>query len=98
MIYATGEPRHYVAQRQAYQIMPDEEMFAIAEAQLMTSLEEILSRPGMRVNCDVCGEAIMNEREVKQEGLALCRACAGTSYYRVPVCISVHFLESHTVE
>ncbi|PJH76367.1 MAG: formylmethanofuran dehydrogenase, partial [Anaerolineae bacterium CG_4_9_14_0_8_um_filter_58_9] len=27
--YASDEPRHYFAQMQAYQVMPDEEMFTI---------------------------------------------------------------------
>ena len=83
--YAPNEPRHYLAQMQAYQIMPDDEMFTLAEAQLKTPIEAIVSRPGVRVNCDVCGEEIMNEREIKREGLTLCRACAGHSYYHVPV-------------
>jgi formylmethanofuran dehydrogenase subunit E len=81
------EPRHYFAQMQAYQIMPDEEMFVITEVQLSTPIKDILSRPGIRVDCDVCGEEIMNEREIEQDGLVLCRACAGNGYYRVPVCI-----------
>ena len=88
-IYATDEIRHYFAQMQAYQIMPDEEMFTVTEVQLTASIEAILSRPGIRVDCDVCGEEIMNEREVHQNGLTLCCACAGNSYYRMPVSIAV---------
>ena len=80
--YAPSEPRHYFAQMQAYQVMPDEEMFAIQEVVLNASVQEIVSRPGVRVNCDVCGDEIMNEREVKQEGLTLCRACAHGGYYQ----------------
>ena len=76
-----NEPRHYFAQMQAYQIMPNEEMFTVTEVQLTTSVEEIVSRPGIRVDCDVCGEEVMNEREIKQDGLILCRACAGKAYY-----------------
>lgn len=96
--YSPNEPRHYFAQMQAYQIMPDDEMFTVAEVQLAVSIESIVSRPGVRVNCDVCGEEIMNEREVKQGGLTLCRACAGSSYYQMPVCIPTQVLQSHTVE
>ena len=96
--YAPDEMRHYFAQMQAYQIMPAEEMFTINEVQLATSLESIVSRPGIRVNCDVCGEEIMNEREVKQDGLNLCRACAGNSYYHVPVCIPKKILEPQSIE
>jgi formylmethanofuran dehydrogenase subunit E len=81
------EARHYFAQMWAYQIMPDEEMFTVAEVRLSVSVEEILSRPGVRVNCDICGEEIMNEREVRRDGLALCRACDGKAYYQMPVSI-----------
>ncbi len=96
--YAPNETRHYFAQMQAYQIMPDEEMFTVNEVQLAASIECIISRPGIRVNCDVCGEEIMNEREVKQDGLNLCRACAGNSYYHVPVCIPKKILEPQSIE
>ncbi|MDP1544519.1 MAG: FmdE family protein [Anaerolineales bacterium] len=87
--YAPGEPRHYFAQMRAYQIMPDDCMFNITEVQLAVSIEEIVSRPGVRAHCDICGEEIMNERETRQHELTLCRACAGNSYYRTPVCIPV---------
>lgn len=79
--YAPDELRHYFAQMQAYQVMPQAEMFTFTEVQLTTSIEAIISRPGLRVNCDVCGEEIMNEREVQREGLTLCRACASCAYY-----------------
>lgn len=80
--YALNEPRHYFAQMQAYQVMPDDEMFTITEVQLTTPIEAIVSRPGVRVNCDGCGEEIMNEREIKQNGLTLCKACAHSGYYQ----------------
>jgi formylmethanofuran dehydrogenase subunit E len=80
---AVNEPRHYFAQMQAYQNMPDREMFTITPVALNTPVEDIVSRPGTRVNCDVCGEEILNEREVKQINLTLCRSCAGLGYYQV---------------
>ncbi|GAB4488826.1 MAG: FmdE family protein [Anaerolineales bacterium] len=83
--YAPDEPRHYFAQMQAYQIMPDDEMFTVTEVTLKTPIEAIISRPGVRVNCDLCGEEIINEREVRQDDLTLCRACAGEAYYSLPV-------------
>ena len=97
-VYAPNETRHYFAQMQAYQFMPDDEMFTITEVQLAISIEAIVSRPGVRVDCDVCGEEIMNEREVEQGGFILCHACAGTSYYHVPACIPMRKMESYAVE
>lgn len=80
--FVPEESRHYFAQMRAYQFMPDEEMFTVQEVVLNTPVEQILSRPGVRVNCDVCGEEIMNEREVHQHGLTLCQPCAHGGYYQ----------------
>lgn len=79
--YVPDEPRHYFAQLQAYQIMPDAELLTIQTITLTTPIEVIVSRPGVRVNCDQCGEEIINEREVISGSQRLCRACAGYSYY-----------------
>ena len=78
--FVPDESRHYFVQMQAYQIMPDNEMMTVQEVILNTPIEQIVSLPGLRVNCDVCGEEIMNEREVVREGLTLCRACANGGY------------------
>ncbi len=77
------EPRHYFAQMQAYQTMPVEQLVTVTEIQLVTPIEQIVSRPGVRVECVSCGEEIMNEREINVNGQPLCRACAGGSYYQV---------------
>jgi formylmethanofuran dehydrogenase subunit E len=79
--YAPNEPRHYFAQMQAYQTMPDLVMFCVYPVTLNTPVAAIVSRPGIRVNCSHCGEEIMNERETRFGELTLCRACAGGAYY-----------------
>lgn len=79
------ESRHYFAQMQAYQTMPDEQMLTATDVQLVTPVEQIVSRPGVRVECAVCGEEIMNEREITVDGQPVCRACAGSSYYQLPI-------------
>ena len=81
-IFAPEETRHYFAQMQVYQTMPEEEMLTIQDVLLKTSIEQIISRPGLRVNCDVCGEEIMNEREILRDGMILCCTCAGSGYYQ----------------
>lgn len=80
--YAPGERRHYFAQLQAYQVMPDDELLAIQPVALATPVAEIVSRPIVRTNCERCGEEIINEREVVTGGQTLCRCCAGPGYYR----------------
>lgn len=72
------------SQLKAYQIMTDERLFEIQSVRLSLSLKTLISRPGVRVNCDQCGEEIINEREIRYSGVILCRACAGESYYHAP--------------
>lgn len=79
--YAPGEKIPYYAQLNGYQVMPDSEMFNIQPIRLVTSVEAILSRPGLRAQCDRCGEEIMNEREIHLDGSTCCRTCAGQAYY-----------------
>jgi len=87
--FVPEEPRHYFAQMKAYQVMPDEEIFTVQEVVLNTPVEQIVSRPGMRVNCRVCGEEIMNEREINKDRVTLCRTCADEGYYQTA---QVHIL------
>jgi formylmethanofuran dehydrogenase subunit E len=82
--FVPNEKRHYFAQLEAYQVMADEELLALQPVELMTPVEKIVSRAGVRANCSICGEEIINEREVFQNGLTLCQACAGRGYYRAP--------------
>ena len=79
--YADGESRHYFAQLRAYQSMPDDELLTIQPVTLTTPIQEIVSRAGVRVNCEMCGEEIINEREVILHGRLLCRACGWGGYY-----------------
>jgi formylmethanofuran dehydrogenase subunit E len=81
--YAPGETRHYFAQLAGYQVMPEEELFSVLPVILNSSVEELISRSGVRANCAACGEEIMNEREVMVDGAAYCRSCWGQAYYQV---------------
>ncbi len=65
-----------------YQRMPADKLLNWQEVVLKTPLPAILSQPGRRVTCQICGEEIMNEREVLHEESVLCRTCAGSGYYR----------------
>ena len=80
--YAPEEKRHYFAQLAGYQIMPDEELFSATPVFLATPVEQIVSRAGARTNCYVCGEEIINEREIIRDGRVYCRACVGEGYYQ----------------
>jgi formylmethanofuran dehydrogenase subunit E len=82
LLYAPEADSRYVAQLEGYQVMPSNELFRVQDVVLNPPLEAILSRPDARVLCDVCGEEVINEREIKVGGRNLCRTCAKSSYYR----------------
>jgi len=81
-LYAPEEKRHYFAQMQAYQTMPEDELLSVEDVTLNISIEEIVSHSGIHVNCTHCGEEIMNERQVILDGKPCCRSCAQGGYYQ----------------
>ena len=66
---------------EAYHIIPDDDLLRVENVTLTKTLEEILSKPRVRIDCADCGEEIVNEREVMINGRFLCLPCAGTTYY-----------------
>ena len=85
--YGEGRSRWH-RQLSGYQRMPVEKLFSIDWVILNVSIVEIVSRPGVRTNCDRCGEEIINERELTYDGIIICRPCAGNTYY-TPVSESI---------
>lgn len=80
-LYAPDQPDSWHAQLLAYQVMPDDDLLVVEPVSLSISLEALISKPGCRAICSHCGEEIMNERDVIQEGLILCKPCAGETYF-----------------
>ncbi len=79
--YAPNAPDRWHAQWQAYQIMPNSELLHVQEVKLTIDLTAIISKHGMRVVCQACGEDVINERFVNRGGRLLCRPCADGAYY-----------------
>jgi formylmethanofuran dehydrogenase subunit E len=79
--FAPGERSRWHTQLRAYQCMPDDLLLDVQPVIVTLSLSTIISRPNVRVNCVVCGEEVINEREVLKAGQVMCRACAGERYY-----------------
>jgi formylmethanofuran dehydrogenase subunit E len=61
--------------------MPENELLSIEEVCLTIPAADLISRPGVRVNCSRCGEEITNQRQILRDDLILCQACAGFAYY-----------------
>jgi formylmethanofuran dehydrogenase subunit E len=81
--YAPAAPDSYQAQLTAYSFMPDDSLFTVQAVQLKTPVEAIVGRPGVRETCTICGEEIMNDRQVTTSLGVMCKACAGEGYYQL---------------
>lgn len=81
--FAPSARNKWESQLIGYQHMPDELLFRWQWVQLTVPVKQIIGQPGRRVTCEVCGEEIINQREVMHEGTTLCRSCAGYSYFRL---------------
>lgn len=66
----------------AYREMSDDDLFDARWVRVEIGPEEMPGYKGERVVCERCGEGINFRREVRVNGRALCRACAGESYYQ----------------
>lgn len=64
-----------------YQRMPDDELFKIEIVKLDIPVSVMIGKLGVRVNCQVCGEEVINGRQINVGGQVLCRSCAGLGYY-----------------
>ena len=80
--YAPTAPNRWRAQLEAYQIMPVAELLSACEVELLIDLKALIARRGVRVNCSICGEEILNQREVIRDDKVVCHFCASGGYVR----------------
>ena len=81
--YAPSARNKWEAQLIGYQRIPDELLLHWQPVELMVPVNQIVGQAGKRVACDICGEEIINQREVIREGTTLCKSCAGETYFRL---------------
>jgi len=79
--YAPSARNKWEAQLLGYQHIPDELLFHWQSVELTTSVKQIVGQAGRHVNCEICGEEIINQREVIRENVVACRSCASVSYF-----------------
>ena len=69
-------------QMKAYRLMPPEDLFSHQWVRVQIGPEDLPGYKGPKVSCALCGEGINFGRElVRDDGSAICRACAGDRYY-----------------
>lgn len=69
-------------QMAAYREMSDQDLFEERWVEVDLAPEDLPGYKSERAVCAECGEGIQFKREVVRDGVLLCRACAGESYYR----------------
>ncbi len=80
--FAPHARNRWEAMLAGYQVMPFGRLFQTQPVRLNMTISEIISKPGKQTFCNVCGEEVINGREVLQDGRIICRACAGEGYYQ----------------
>ena len=73
----------HAGQLQAYRIMGDEDLFEVTPVEVQLRPEDMPGRPLTRVRCEACGEHVQDGREVRRQGVVICKACSGNSYYKM---------------
>ena len=71
----------YAGQLRAYGIMSDEDLFEIMPVQVRLQPEDMPGKPLRRTVCEACEEYVQDGREVRRDGIVLCKSCAGSNYY-----------------
>lgn len=67
------------AQRDAYQILPDNALFQWQAVRLNMPLPDFQEKHA--VICTVCGDRVHDHAEVMIDGVPLCKVCAGATYF-----------------
>lgn len=80
--YAASARNKWEAQLVGYQHIPDELLFHWQCVELAIPVQQIVGQAGKHVVCEICGEEIINQREVVREEMVICKSCAGNSYFR----------------
>lgn len=79
--YASSARNKWETQLIGYQNIPDELLLDWQSVKLTVPVKQIIGDAGKRVSCEICGEEIINQRDVVRAGTVLCRSCACESYY-----------------
>lgn len=81
--YAPSARNKWEAQLIGYKHIPDDFLFCWQRVELTVPVKQIVGQAGKHASCEICGEEIINQREVMHEGTTFCKSCAGYSYFRL---------------
>ena len=69
---------------QALKVMPGTDLFRILEVTVPLAPGDLPGRPVRSTPCARCGESVLDQRDVVQDGETLCRPCATNRRYYEP--------------
>ena len=78
---APEAPNRWQGYLLGYQRLNFPDLLVYEAVRLKDDLRKLISRAGWRATCELCGEEIINEREVQVNDRTLCRPCAQGAYY-----------------
>ena len=88
--YVPSARNKWEAQLIGYQHIPDELLFHWQWVELTVPVRQIVGQAGRRAACEICGEEIINQREVVCGEAVLCKTCAGEAYFRAVSITTTH--------
>ena len=67
-----------------FSAIPDEDMFIVSRVKVHYSPDDLPGKPlSEPIECPICGEKVIDGRQVVKDGTAMCKACAEGAYYEV---------------
>lgn len=83
--------------RKIISAIPDEQLIALRAVQVNIPGYDLPGFPLKTAVCSICGEQIMDGRDIARGGRAICRGCAHGSYYTVAAQQQSQLGEGHGV-
>jgi formylmethanofuran dehydrogenase subunit E len=77
------------AQLDAYRRMPLDELFDVYEVRVDIPETDYPGPTRAKAVCEVCGAVVRDGRETVRDGKSVCRYCAGDTYYKYPLKVSL---------
>ncbi|MDR0490708.1 MAG: FmdE family protein [Oscillospiraceae bacterium] len=64
-----------------FEMIKDEDMFGVTPVKVSHKPEDLPGKPLGSMTCPICGENVMDGRQVVRDGAGMCKPCAGEAYY-----------------
>jgi formylmethanofuran dehydrogenase subunit E len=63
------------------EFIPEEELVTLQEVEVIIPENDLPGSPRKTTVCDICGERVVDDRDIERDGFTLCRGCANGAYY-----------------